>query len=127
MGRTAARADADRLLDLVGLEAVAGRRVAGYSQGMRQRLGLAQALLGGPGYVLLDEPTNGLDPQGIADLGVVARIEIPLHRGRYDRISHTDSVGLRSTKLSHPIEDVARHHCLDSLRIFAASTHPMTC
>ncbi len=59
--------------------------------------------------------------------GVVARIEIRLHRGRYDRISHTDSVGLRLTKLSHPIEDVARHHCLDSLRIFAASTHPMTC
>ncbi len=71
MGRAAARADADRLLDLVGLEAAAGRRVGGYSQGMRQRLGLAQALLGGPGYVLLDEPTNGLDPQGIADLRAV--------------------------------------------------------
>lgn len=55
----------DQLLDDVGLTAVGQRRVRSYSQGMRQRLGIARALLGDPEYILLDEPTNGLDPNGI--------------------------------------------------------------
>ncbi|WP_431839413.1 ABC transporter ATP-binding protein [Gordonia hongkongensis] len=53
------------VLDFVGLSQAADRRVGGYSMGMRQRLGLATALLGDPQIVLLDEPANGLDPQGI--------------------------------------------------------------
>ncbi|MBK9129686.1 MAG: ABC transporter ATP-binding protein [Phycisphaerales bacterium] len=65
--RDAAR-EAARVLDLVGLTPHGDARAGAYSQGMRQRLGVAQALLGDPAYVLLDEPTNGLDPEGIAEL-----------------------------------------------------------
>jgi len=55
----------DEALGIVGLSDVAGRKVGGYSLGMRQRLGLAYTLLGDPGVLVLDEPANGLDPEGI--------------------------------------------------------------
>lgn len=57
----------------VGLARAAGRRVGGYSKGMRQRLGFAQVLLGAPELVFLDEPTNGLDPEGIHDFYRILR------------------------------------------------------
>jgi ABC-2 type transport system ATP-binding protein len=55
----------DEVLDVVGLSEVAGKPAGGFSLGMAQRLGIATALLGDPGVIMLDEPVNGLDPDGI--------------------------------------------------------------
>jgi len=63
-----ALAEADALLQRVGLQAAAEQRVAGYSKGMLQRLGLAQALVGDPPVIILDEPTAGVDPAGAHDM-----------------------------------------------------------
>jgi len=60
------RSRVTEVLRLTGLEAVAGRRVAGFSLGMKQRLGIAVALLGDPAVLMFDEPVNGLDTEGIA-------------------------------------------------------------
>lgn len=65
-----------RVLERVGLAHAAQRRVRGYSKGMRQRLGFAQALLGSPKLLFLDEPTNGLDPEGIKEFyGILADLQ----------------------------------------------------
>ena len=63
----------DELVDTVGLTESADRRVSGYSLGMRQRLGLASALLREPSVLVLDEPTNGLDPDGTRELWSLLR------------------------------------------------------
>ncbi len=65
--------DIDRVLDTVGLAARADDRVKTYSHGMKQRLGIAQALLGAPELIILDEPTSGLDPQGIKEVRELIR------------------------------------------------------
>jgi len=91
--------EAERVLDIVEMTAHGRRRVAGYSLGMRQRLGLARAMLGAPPVLVLDEPTNGLDPEGIADMRQFLR-ELP------DR---TGATVLLSSHLLDEIERTATH------------------
>jgi ABC-type multidrug transport system ATPase subunit len=66
--RNLPKSETDRVLTHVGLSRDARRVVLGYSMGMRQRLGLALAMLGAPKLMILDEPTNGLDPAGIQEI-----------------------------------------------------------
>lgn len=85
-------AAADALLDRVGLGQAARRRIGGYSKGMRQRLGLAQALLGSPRALLLDEPTTGLDPAA--------------RQGFYDMLAEFAGRGTTILLSSHALEEL---------------------
>ena len=70
--RSGIKDEINRVLELVGLQDVK-QPVKGYSLGMKQRLGIGNAILGNPEILILDEPTNGLDPQGIADIRHMVR------------------------------------------------------
>ena len=85
----------DEVLERVGLAARSGDRVNGYSTGMRQRLGIAAALMRSPRLLLLDEPTAGLDPAGVRDIGSLLR-----------RLSADGAAVLISSHLIGEIEDV---------------------
>ncbi|MDQ3160440.1 MAG: ATP-binding cassette domain-containing protein, partial [Pseudomonadota bacterium] len=89
----------DRVLEVTELGAHGRRRVTDYSLGMRQRLGLARAMLGAPPVLILDEPTNGLDPEGIADMRGFLR-ELP---------ARTGATVLLSSHLLGEIEQTATH------------------
>lgn len=89
----------DRVLEVVEMREHAGRRVSDYSLGMRQRLGLARAMLGAPPVLVLDEPTNGLDPDGIADMRRFLR-SLP---------ERTGATVLLSSHLLGEIEQTATH------------------
>lgn len=91
------RSRVDEILDLVGLtETEANRRVRNYSLGMRQRLGIAHALLGDPQVLILDEPANGLDPAGIRWM-----------RGLLRGFANEGGTVLLSSHLLHEIEVIA--------------------
>lgn len=87
-------ARADEVIEMVGLTEAANRRAGGYSLGMRQRLGLAAALLGDPKILVLDEPANGLDPQGI--------------RWLRDFLRHLASQGRAIVVSSHLLSEIAQ-------------------
>ncbi|MFD8528253.1 ABC transporter ATP-binding protein [Streptosporangium canum] len=91
------RSRVEESLELVGLTGKEGRRaVGGYSLGMRQRLGIAHALLGRPEALILDEPANGLDPQGIQWM-----------RGLLRSLADSGCAVLLSSHLLHEVEQVA--------------------
>ena len=96
----------DDVLDQVDLTAAANRRVKGYSMGMRQRLAIAAALLGDPDVLILDEPTNGLDPPGIRWIRQLVRAQA--ERGRAVLIS------------SHLLSEFAQS--VDDVVVIAAGT-----
>jgi ABC-type multidrug transport system ATPase subunit len=89
----------DRVLEMVEMDYAASRKVGHYSLGMRQRLGLARALLGGPRLLVMDEPMNGLDPDGIRDMRGVIRT-LPERSG---------ATVLLSSHLLSEVEQIASH------------------
>lgn len=93
------RTEVDRVLEVMEMTDHARRRVSDYSLGMRQRLGLARAMLGAPPVLILDEPTNGLDPDGIADM----------RRFLGDLPARTGATVLLSSHLLGEIEQTATH------------------
>ncbi|MFA6233917.1 MAG: ABC transporter ATP-binding protein [Bacteroidota bacterium] len=90
------------VLDIVGLADRARDRVKSYSHGMKQRLGIAQALVANPDLLILDEPTNGLDPQGMKE---VRELVLRLNR------DHGMTIFL-SSHLLHEIEQIATRMCI---------------
>ena len=88
-----------RVLSIVGMSGSAHRNVREYSLGMRQRLGIARALIGNPPLLVLDEPTNGLDPDGIVDMRNFLR-QLPYQTG---------ATVLLSSHLLSEVEQIATH------------------
>ena len=100
------QSEADHVLELVGLKGTGRKKAKHFSTGMKARLALAQTLLGDPELLILDEPQNGLDPQGIADLRAILR--------RYAAAGHTVLVS------SHQLGEVV--HLADDATVIAHGT-----
>jgi ABC-2 type transport system ATP-binding protein len=88
----------DEVIEQAGLEGVARRRAGGYSLGMRQRLGIAAAMLGNPSAIMLDEPFNGMDPEGIVWM-----------RGFLGSLAAEGRAVLVSSHLMSELQDAADH------------------
>ncbi|HEY2507088.1 MAG TPA: ATP-binding cassette domain-containing protein [Streptosporangiaceae bacterium] len=88
----------DEVIQQAGLDAVARRRAGGYSLGMRQRLGIAAAMLGNPAAIMLDEPFNGMDPEGIVWM-----------RGFLRALAREGRAVLVSSHLMSELQDTADH------------------
>src|SRR5215471_21289006 len=88
----------DEVIEQAGLQGVARRRAGGYSLGMRQRLGIAAAMLGNPAAIMLDEPFNGMDPEGIVWM-----------RGFLRSLAADGRAVLVSSHLMSELEDTADH------------------
>jgi ABC-2 type transport system ATP-binding protein len=110
----------DDVIDLVGLDSVADDRVRGFSLGMGQRLGIAAALLGDPDVLLLDEPVNGLDPEGIrwvrellralADEGRTVLVSSHLMSEMEDTADHLVVLGRGRLLADVPMEELLGAH-----------------
>ncbi|RBY94992.1 ABC transporter ATP-binding protein [Blastococcus sp. TBT05-19] len=114
------RSRVDEVIELVGLDAVAHDRVRGFSLGMGQRLGIAGALLGDPDVLLLDEPVNGLDPEGIrwvrellralADEGRTVLVSSHLMSEMEDTADHLVVLGCGRLLADVPMADLLGAH-----------------
>ncbi len=110
VGEPLAGANLDRAIEIAALGSAVDRRYKTYSQGMRQRLGVAQALLGSPDLLVLDEPTNGLDPQQMRETRNVIR-----------RIADEGTTVLVSSHLLSEVEQICDHAAVMSRgRLIAA-------
>jgi ABC-2 type transport system ATP-binding protein len=116
----------DDVIEMVGLETVAHERVGGFSLGMGQRLGIAAALLGDPDVLLLDEPVNGLDPEGIrwmrellrdlADEGRTVLVSSHLMSEMEDTADHLVVLGRGRLLADVPMEDLLGAHAAVRVR-----------
>jgi ABC-2 type transport system ATP-binding protein len=116
----------DEVIDMVGLDSVAFERVRGFSLGMGQRLGIAAALLGDPDVLLLDEPVNGLDPEGIrwvrrllrglADEGRTVLVSSHLMSEMEDTADHLVVLGRGRLLADVPMADLLGAHAAVRVR-----------
>ncbi|TDM02531.1 ABC transporter ATP-binding protein [Macrococcus carouselicus] len=126
MQKAVTREDIHRVVKLVGLEQSINDKVKKYSLGMRQRLGLAQALLHKPSLLILDEPTNGLDPQGIREIRDYIRklareeglsvivsshllSEMEMMCDRIGIIQHGQMLSIEDVHQTSTVEDIVTH------------------
>jgi ABC-2 type transport system ATP-binding protein len=116
----------DEVIELVGLDSVAHDRVRGFSLGMGQRLGIAAALLGDPDVLVLDEPVNGLDPEGIrwvrellrqlADEGRTVLVSSHLMSEMEDTADHLVILGRGRLRADLPMEELLGAHAAVRVR-----------